>query len=71
MVLRDIATWVVGAWWGNGLMQDPDPHAYKVFLVLATLGLPFTWRADELRRWLLAAEQPSVNGTTAQDSLTP
>jgi hypothetical protein len=49
--IRDVATWGLGALWGHALMTAPGPaDPTKAVLVAALLGLPFVFRADELRR---------------------
>lgn len=63
---RDVASWGLGAWWGNQQMTDSGPaDPVKIALVAALLGLPFVFRADELRQ-IRRNEQPSgLNGETA------
>lgn len=66
--IRDVASWALGAWWGQLIMADPGPaDPWKISLVATLLGLPFAFRADALRRG--EPERPevgpgqSMNGT--------
>ena len=73
-VIRDVATWGLGALWGHALMTAPGPaDPTKAVLVAALLGLPFVFRADELRQRTGSGEPVSPNGTAdgARDSVTP
>lgn len=69
--VRDIATWGLGAWWGDKLMDTPGPvDLTKAVLVGSMLGLPFVFRADEIRRRALDRSPAPMNGVdpTPQDS---
>jgi hypothetical protein len=73
--VRDVATWGLGALWGHSLMTAPGPaDPTKAVLIAALLGLPFVFRADELRRQITDQPSPSrANGVSAEphDSMTP
>lgn len=62
--VRDVASWGVGVWWGNGIMTNPAPaDPWEIAVVAGLLGLPFVARADELRRKAFGRDEPpSVNG---------
>jgi hypothetical protein len=58
--VRDVASWGLGARWGNSLIESADPaDPWKIQLVAMLLGLPFVFRADERRK---TPEAPSLNG---------
>lgn len=71
--VRDVASWGLGAWWGNGLMADPSratPWAWAI--VAGLMCIPFAARADEMWRRLVERQpQPPpsthTNGATAED----
>lgn len=47
---RDVASWGLGAYWGNQEMGKEGPaDLVRIALVAGLLGLPFVFRADELR----------------------
>lgn len=70
--VRDVATWGLGAMWGDKLMDAPGPvDLTKAILVAGMLGLPFVFRADELRRRALGrSSSVDMNGAgpAPQDS---
>lgn len=62
---RDVASWGLGAWWGSNIMLSDSPgDPWKIQLVAMLLGLPFVFRADELRkaRKPEPEQEPSANG---------
>lgn len=73
--IRDVATWGLGAYEGHELLTAPGPmDPTKAVLVAAMLGLPFVFRADELRRQAAAGSSSlsRTNGVVPepQDSTT-
>lgn len=68
--LRDVASWGLGAWWGDHLIRSPEAVSdpWQIQLVAVLLGLPLVLRADEARRRDTSQEPqrgagpPPVNG---------
>ena len=60
--VRDVASWGLGAWWGNTIMSNPAPaDPWEIAVVAGLLGLPFASHADRLRR-RGGPDPPSANG---------
>lgn len=67
---RDVASWGLGAYWGNQQMASPaaaDP--LKIALIATLLGLPFAFRADELRKQRSQPQEPSNNSQSPNESV--
>lgn len=65
--IRDVATWGLGAYEGHALLAAPGPmDPTKAVLVAAMLGLPFVFRADELRRQATGPSSSRTNGVVPE-----
>lgn len=61
--VRDVASWGLGAWLINGIVQNPAPaDPWEIAIVAGLLGLPFVAKADQLRRRSGGPDPPSANG---------
>lgn len=56
--IRNVASWAIGVWWGSAhVVGQPGPTDWgDVFLVAAAMALPVAYRADDLIRARLKAE---------------
>lgn len=70
--LRGMASWVVGAYWGNIVVHDPGPTDWgNVLLVAGAMALPFAERFDTRRHLaqilpeLVASSSANGNGDSS------
>lgn len=68
-MLRDMALFAAGLWWGQVTISDPGPVDWgNVTIVAGCLGLTLAFRQDERRaRREQEPERPSVNGSASED----